>query len=334
MSSFGSVPDGAPRVTVIGPTNIDLFIRGDLPTELDALRSWVGPSDVDIVAAGSIGYTVQVMARLGLRVEVCTTVGRDPFGQTLRTMLTEAGLGTTYVEDADGDTAIAIYLLLFGGTKRPMTYRLPTFPAWPDPPPVLDGRTPPPDLVHSGGLLHFPDRYHGGLAATMRAARAAGIRTSIDPQFPLVDEAAPWLRFCADAIGAADILLCDEGEGCAIFAVDTVEAVIAAAHDAGPSIVAVKRAAAGSVVSDRRRVFVQPAVPIPDELTRESVGAGDAFDAGFLDAIVRGGDVHAAARRGTAVAALSLAGRGGAEGVAGPDAMAAMLGSVPPVYDA
>lgn len=269
------------------------------------------------------------MARLGLDVEVCTTVGRDPFGATLRSMLQHAGLGTTYVAEADGETAIAIYLLLFGGSKRPMTYRLPSFPAWPDPPTVLDGRTATPDLVHSGGLLHFPDLYHRGLASTMADARAAGIRTSIDPQFPLVDEPPPWLRFCDDALAAADVLLCDEGEGRAIFGVDTIAAVIDAAHAAGPRVVAIKRAAEGSVLSDGERVLVQPAVPVPDELARESVGAGDAFDAGFLDALVRGADLEAAGRRGTAVAALSLAGRGGAQGVSGVAAVAAMEADVP-----
>lgn len=322
-------PTPAPRVAVIGPTNVDLFIRGEVPTDAETLRSWIGPADVSIVAAGSIGYTVQVMARLGLEVEVCTTVGRDPFGGTLHRMLVDAGLGTTYVEEADGDTAIAIYLLLFGGTKRPMTYRLPTFRAWPDPPPVLDGRIGRPDLVHAGGLLHFPDLYHGGLAATFAEARARGILTAIDPQFPLVDEAPPWLRFCGDAITEADVLLCDEGEGRAIFAVESVEDVIAAAHRAGPRVVAVKRAAEGSVVSDGRRLVVQPAVPVPEGPARESVGAGDAYDAGFLDALVRGSDVEDAARRGTATAALSLSGRGGAEGIAGVEAVEAMLPSVP-----
>lgn len=319
----------APRIAVVGPTNADLFIRGEAPLDADALRSWVGPSEVSIVAAGSIGYTVQVMARLGADVEVCTTVGRDPFGGMLARMLADAGLGTTYVEEADGDTAIAIYVLLFGGSKRPMTYRLPTFPAWPDPPPVLDGRTPAPDLVHSGGLLHFPDLYHRGLAGMFAEARARGIRTSIDPQFPLTTQEPPWIRFCEDAVAQADVLLCDEGEARALFGVDPLAEVVDAAHRAGPAIVAIKRAAEGSIVSDGASVIVQPAVPVPEEQARETVGAGDAYDAGFLDALVRGASVAEAARWGTATAACSLVGRGGAESVTGRAAVEAMLGSVP-----
>jgi hypothetical protein len=54
----GPLSDG-PRVTVIGPTNADLFIRGDAPLDAERLRTWVGPSEVSVVAAGSVGYTVQ-----------------------------------------------------------------------------------------------------------------------------------------------------------------------------------------------------------------------------------------------------------------------------------
>jgi 2-dehydro-3-deoxygluconokinase len=92
---------------------------------------------------------------------------------------------------------------------------------------------------------------------------------------------------------------------------------IAPAHSAGPGIVAIKRGAAGALISDGRSVIDQPAVPVDASLIRESVGAGDAFDAGFLDALIRGHDPADAARWGTAAASLSLIGGGGARGITG-----------------
>ena len=321
---------GRPRIGVVGPVNVDLFIRGDAPRDMEELTRWVGPSAVELVAAGSIGYTVQVLARLGCEVEVCTTVGDDPFGVFLRSALAAAGLGTSHVATAHGDTAIAIYMLLFGDAKRPFTYRLPSFAPWPDPPTLLDGRAPRPDMIVSGGLLHFPEMAGRGLGTLFAEARREGIRTAIDPQFPLVETAPPWLPLCADVLAEADILLCDEGEGRALFGVGDVPATIETAHAAGPAIVAVKRGEAGCIVSDGRRRIEQPAVTIPAQQIREAVGAGDAFDAGFLDALARGMDLAEAARRATATAALSLTGRGGAESVPGPDAVGAMLDVVPP----
>ncbi len=321
-------PDAAPRVVVIGPVNIDLFMRGEAPLDREALSGWVGPSDVQLIVAGSVGYTVQVFDRLGAAVELCTTTGDDAFGAFLRAELETAGIGLRYSAMASGETAIAIYVLLFGSPKRPMTYRLPGFEPWPDPLPAFEDAKP--SLVHCGGLLHFPGMWHRDLARAFAAARAAGAITSLDPQFPLTDLRAPWLPFFEDVLPHTDVLLMDEGECGRIFDVPDIGRAIDLAHDAGPSVVAVKRGERGSIVSDGRRRIAQPAIPIPEELVREAVGAGDAYDAAFLDALVRGGDIAAAARRGTVTAALSLRARGGAEGIGGRSAVDAALDEAPP----
>jgi sugar/nucleoside kinase (ribokinase family) len=80
------VPAGParPRVVVVGPVNMDLFIRGEAPLDREALNSWVGSPDVELVVAGSIGYTLQVFALLDDAVEACTTIGSDAFGTHIR----------------------------------------------------------------------------------------------------------------------------------------------------------------------------------------------------------------------------------------------------------
>jgi sugar/nucleoside kinase (ribokinase family) len=139
----------------------------------------------------------------------------------------------------------------------------------------------------------------------------------------------PWLSHVAEAVAAADVLLCDEAEACGLFDVPDAEAALAPAHAAGPRIVAIKRGEQGVLVSDGGRVIQQPAAPVDPALVAESIGAGDAFDAGFLDALARGDDLAGAARYGCATALLSLTGRGGAEGIGGRDAVQAALRLVP-----
>ena len=318
-----------PRVVVVGPVNMDLFIRGEAPLEREALNAWVGSPDVELVVAGSIGYTLQVFALLDDAVEACTTIGGDAFGTHIRQELEARGVDCHRMVRTPGDTAMAIYMMLFGGLKRPLAVRMPTFEPWPDPPPLLDGGHPPPALVHSGGLLHFPGMWGRGLAEAFEQARAAGARTSIDPQFPLVDTPAPWLPYIADVIRHSDVLLCDEHEARMLFEVDSALEAIGPAHAAGPRVVAIKKGAEGAVISDGRSVFDQPAVPVDEALVREAVGAGDAFDGGFLDALIRRHDVAAAARWGTAAASLSLTGRGGAQGIGGRAQVEAQLRHVP-----
>jgi sugar/nucleoside kinase (ribokinase family) len=320
-------PPTSHRAVVIGPVNVDLFIRGHAPLDPDVLNAWVGPSDVDLLVAGSVGYTVQALHRLGVHVELCTTFGDDAFGVHLKHAVEEAGIGTGLSRTARGDTAIAIYMLLFGGTKRPMTYRLPGFEPWPDPIPIerMSGLS----LVHCGGLLHFPNMWHRSLASVFERAQAAGIMTALDPQFPLTETPAPWLPHIADVLPHVDVLLCDEGESRSIFGTSDSEAALIAALGSGPRVVVVKLGPHGALVSDGRELITQPAVRIPAEQVRESVGAGDAFDAGFLTALLGGAPAAEAARFATAVAAVTLAGRGGAERIAGPHTAAAELSKVP-----
>lgn len=323
-------PGARPRVELVGPLHVDLFMRGSAPLERDELNAWVGPSDVDLVVAGSMGYTALAFARLDWDVEAHSTVGTDAFGDHIEQTLSSRGIDTRFVRRADGQTAIAIYPLLFGGSKRPMTYRLPDFEPWADPPLMMRDDEDRPDLVVSSGLLHFPQMWHRGLSATLEAARAAGVLTALDPQFPLSDTPAPWQPHLADVLRHTDVLLCDEREAQMIFGTPDLEAAVQAAHECGPSIVVVKRGAAGSRISDLDTAFEQPAVPLPDASVREAVGAGDAFDAGFLDKLARGGPIAEAARHGTATAALSLAGLGGAEGIADREAVEKALSRVPP----
>ncbi len=304
-----------PGAAVIGPVNVDLFIRGHAPLDAAELNHWVGAADVDLLVAGSVGYTVQALNRLGVHVELCTTFGEDAFGVHLGQALAEQGVGLELSRSAPGETAIAIYMLMFGGAKRPMTYRLPGFDPWPDPIPITGSGGF--ELVHCGGLLHFPQMWHRSLASVMRGARAAGAMTSLDPQFPLTDMAAPWLPHIKDVMPHVEVLLCDEREPTSIFDVKEPEQALRIALGMGPRIVAVKLGANGAVVSDGRELVRQPPVEIPVDEVRESVGAGDAFDAGFLGALMRGMDIGGAARFATAAAALTLAGRGGSERIEG-----------------
>src|SRR6185295_13304478 len=110
--------------------------------------------------------------------------------------------------------------------------------------------------------------------------------TSIDPQFPLHELPAPWLPHIADVLAVSDVLLCDDHELQRLFAGPSLAAGLRAAHAAGPRIVVVKRGAAGSVVSAEGDVIEQPAVSVPVHEVHEAVGAGDAYDAAFLDSLV------------------------------------------------
>ena len=67
-------------VTVIGPLNIDLLIVGEGPTSWEDIPAWDGPADMEMTAAGSVGYNVSDLAKLGMDVQICSCVSDDALG--------------------------------------------------------------------------------------------------------------------------------------------------------------------------------------------------------------------------------------------------------------
>ena len=298
-------------VAVLGPLNIDLLIIGEAPRSFEELTRWEGPSEIHMTAAGSVGYLVQDLARLGLDVGLVSCLPDDPLGAFVLDTLRRAGVDTSRVRLVPGAVgAIAAYVLLFGSRKRPLTYRLPTHDPWPltfeaeDLDYLLDAR-----LLHCGGYLHFDSVYHGATTDLFREARTRGLTTSIDTQFPLKPLPLPWLTAVADILPCVDVLFADERETRSLVAREGLAEAAALLREAGPQTVVVKQGSEGSTVFTAEGALHQPAVetaPLVD-----SIGAGDAFDAAFLLGLLEGWPVGRTARFAAVTAGFTVGGVGG-----------------------
>src|SRR5215211_2543981 len=92
-------------VSVIGPLNIDLVIKGDGPANWDALPDWDGLAYMEMTAAGAVGYTVQNLARLGLSVAVSSCLPDDSLGMFVADTLHRAGVDTASLQQVAGTLA-------------------------------------------------------------------------------------------------------------------------------------------------------------------------------------------------------------------------------------
>ncbi|MBI5668554.1 MAG: sugar kinase [Chloroflexi bacterium] len=269
-------------VSAIGPLNVDLLITGQGPANWEAITTWDGPSNVEMTAAGSVGYTAQDLAKLGLSVQVCSCLPDDPLGTFIQAALQRASVDTELVrvvQDTVG--AIGVYMLLFGSRKRPLTYRLPTHDFWPlyftpdEVERLLDAR-----LLHTGGYLHFEAAWHGDLVGLYRQARERGLVTSLDPQFPLFDLPRPWLPALEDVLPNVDVLFCDETEARSLTAKSSLDDAARCLLRAGAGVVVIKQGGEGATIYREGTRLHQPAVALGGVV--DTIGAGDAFDAGFL----------------------------------------------------
>jgi ribokinase len=301
------------KISILGPMNVDLIAHGAAPEKKKALLEWVGTSDVSVLAAGAIGYFTGVARALGHDVSVITTLGDDPLGSMVQDCLKRLKSDLSLVEIQHGKaTAIAIYMLLFGSKKRPLTYQMPTHDLWP-----LHFTKKQQDSVtssgwfHHGGYLHFPSAWNGSVLELFTLARAHGIGTSLDPQFPLTDYPAPWVHVVEPLLPFVDILFVDKHETCSLMATDDHVGAARALLAKGPKMVVVKLGEDGSILVDSDGEIAQPAEKIPFDEIVDSIGAGDSFDAGFVDAWIAKKSKRDCLLHATRVAASTLRQPGG-----------------------
>jgi sugar/nucleoside kinase (ribokinase family) len=119
-----------------------------------------------------------------------------------------------------------------------------------------------------------------------------------------------------DVLKVTDMLMLDEDEAREITQHADLQVAITMLHEAGPSTVAIKCGARGSLFHAAGSIFDQPAHAVPEDEIVESIGAGDAFDAGLIVGQLAGWPIERSARFATAAAASTLRGAGGTQRLA------------------
>ncbi len=300
-------------VSVVGPLNIDLLMTGDGPPDWESIPTWDGPANMEMTAAGSVGYTVRNLAQLGLNVAVSSCVSDDGLGAFIIESLRSDSVDVSLVQKVeDSLCGIGVYVLMFGSRKRPLAYRLPTHPLWPltfmpdDFEDLLDAR-----LLHNGGYLHFNEAWHGSLVELYQEAKQRGLVTTLDPQFPLFAMQSPWLPALEDLLPYVDILFCDETEARNITAVSDLNEAAHTLLDFVPGTVVIKQGAEGSSVYRGGWEYHQPAIVLGELV--DSIGAGDAYDAGFILGTLEDWPLERCALFATIAAAFTVTGVGGSQ---------------------
>jgi fructokinase/2-dehydro-3-deoxygluconokinase len=325
-----AVGPGARPVVVLGDLNVDLTLelpdRGAPPAER-VVR------EPRLTGGGTAGNTAAGLARLGVPVEFCGSVGDDAFGRWLADELRAAGAGTRgLVVAGDAATCQVIALVEPDGERYLVV--------WPTDGGALT-RLSPGDLdagliagaswLHTTGMCLRAAPVASAVLAGMRMARAAGVPVSLDLnlRLELWGLSSEVLAVVTAAVSLADVVLGSGAEElvplarASGLAHEDVEAA-ARAIAGGERTVVARLGAAGALACDEAGAIVR-APGLPARL-RSPVGAGDAFDAGFVAARVAGLPLGEALRWGNAVGALKVARDGGARDHPTRDEVLALLG--------
>jgi sugar/nucleoside kinase (ribokinase family) len=299
---------------VVGELNPDVVVRdpdprpvfGQVERHVADIRMTIGSSSA-ITACGA--------ARLGLRVAIVGVVGDDDLGRYVVARLVEREVDVGAVR-VDASLPTGASVILSAGDDRAILTAEGTIGAVTaaDVPQQLLARA---RHLHVGGW--FVQRALWPDAARLFAtARMAGLTTSIDPNW---DPAERWDSGLRAVLPYVDILFPNAVEAARIAGVGEDEpgaagiavARLAASEASGSGPLVVVKAGAGGAIAATASAVVATTDAYPVDVV-DSTGAGDSFDAGFLDAWLVGLPAGEAIRRAAVCGALSTRSVGGTDG--------------------
>jgi sugar/nucleoside kinase (ribokinase family) len=295
------------------PHDFDLLVIGDANPDVvlgpidSALAFGQREQLVDtglLTLGGSAAIMACGAARLGLRTAFAGRVGDDDAGRFVRDGLAARGVDTTALR-LDPDLPTPLTVVLNRRDDRAILTAAGTLAATcadDVPAELLTGCR----HVHAASYFLLP-KLAEALPELLRAARAAGATTSLDTND---DPSGRWAPPDFDAVLAVtDILLPNAAEALALAGPGAGTPAVAAARLAarGPLVV-VKNGAEGALAHDGRTVTRTAGTPAEP---RDTVGAGDSFDAGLVAALLAGLPLARALDLAAACGALSTRAHGG-----------------------
>src|SRR5262245_41026389 len=259
---------------------------------------------LDLQIGGAEANVAAACARLGLTAAWISALPANPWGERIRRELAGHGVDCAYVQLTEG-ARVGVYFLEYGVPPRPVRVlydrrdsafaRLtPTQVDWE---PVRRAR-----LVHLTGITPAL-----GAAARSLVERAIGEASTVS--FDVNYRATLWSpeearTFIEPVLTRVRYLFIGQSEARTLFGLSGTpgETLEALGRLAPKATISLQQGEEGSTVLDGGRIIrprLRPAVQVVDP-----IGAGDAYAAGFLWAVLRGRDLQEAVDAGTAVAAL------------------------------
>jgi ribokinase len=298
------------RVAVMGGLNMDLIIR--VP-RLPLPGETVAGDDLLRAPGGKGGNQAVAAARLGASVSMIGRVGDDPFGRELTQSLRDSGVATRWVAASDRATGAALIIVDHQGENSIAVATGASDDLLPEDVPrrLIEGV----DVVVAA--LEVP---LASIEEAFRLARLAGVHTVLN--------AAPAQSVSNALLGKADVVICNEVELASLLGreiahsseVDAARTLRCFAEQ----IVVVTLGSRGAVAVAGDSVYEQPAFPVA---TVDTIGAGDAFVAGFVIGRWWSDGVASALCLGCAAGALATTVHGAQPSMPTFEAVSALLAS-------
>lgn len=260
-------------ITVIGETIIDLVHTGG-----KSFEAHPGGSPLN-VAVG--------LARLDRPTAMMARLSGDAFGRILRDHAESNGVDLAAAVDATQPATLAVVTLDEAG-RATYDFYLEGTADWQWTDAELAAIPADTEILHTGSLAAWTEPGADRIAALVEKIRA-GVLISYDPNMrPKLLGTPDRVRPLADrSVAAAHLVKASDEDVQWLYPGESIDDVVQRWLAAGPDLVVITRGAAGASAFTRTGIDVtRPGIPIQ---MVDTVGAGDAFTAGMLDAVTARG---------------------------------------------
>lgn len=291
-----------PSVVTVGET----MVLG-VPARPGRLRH---AASLELKIGGAESNLAIALCRLGLSAGWMSLLGDDEPGQLVLDRIRGEGVDTSRVQRVPG-LPTGLYLReRVGPDTRVYYYRRDSAAS------TIAPETFGTDYFEAAEFLHLtgitPALSEECRIFTLWAAREGGTRISFDVNYRSRLWSPEEARvFVEEILPSVDILFVGDDEARALWERDD-EGLVRELAAAGPSEVVLKRGKEGSLALVEGSVITQPAFRVEEV---DPVGAGDAFDAGYLAGHLWGLSPEERLRAANAMGALSVATLGDYEGL-------------------
>jgi ribokinase len=286
---------------------INVIALGDINVDIIAHFSSYPDKGEDALAystefhcGGSAANTAMALAQMGLEVTLISRVGPDSLALKALNSLSEAGVIPIGLQrDPAAMTGLMYVVVTPDGERTILGHRGAN--VFTDPAQIREEAIRDAKLLHLSGYALLEDPQRSAALLALEIACRHGLTVTLDPGMSVPRAALDEIRALLPTV---DILMPNLSEAQQLTGLTVPQDCALMLLDAGVEVVALKLGREGCLIGSAEGFFHVSGFAVE---ARDSTGAGDYFDAGFIAGFLGGLDWHSAAVLGNAMGAMATA---------------------------
>ncbi len=287
-------------VIVVGELNIDLIL--DDIAKFPEIGKEVLANEMKQTLGSSSAIFANNLSILGTRVSYLGKVGNDGYADEIISTLSKAGVDVSNILRSQKYYTGITVALNFGNNRAMVTY--------PGAMCDLTINDISDEALKSSSHMHLSSAFlqtglMPDLKALFRRAKSLGLTTSLDPQW---DPEEKWDIDLKELLPFVDVFLPNEtelknfaGSGNILDAINIIKPY--------GNVLVVKNGTEGAIMWDGKKIISQPACLNKNVV--DAIGAGDSFDAGFINGFINHKPLEKCLEQGILMGAVNTTAAGG-----------------------